>query len=157
KEVDEHFAPFKDHAAVQLARKLRASRSIGFDAVASFALHIQGGPRLEPKFPFDVKPADLERRWSLESAAQFLAALQAFADDSQAFAFFEQHRVLYDKSAARLAQELSKRPYRAWLDGFFGARPTAKFCAIVGMLNGGANYGTKIRYPDGHEEILPVL
>jgi len=157
KDVDEHFGRFKDHEAIKLAQKLRGERGIGYDAVASFALHIQGNPRLDPKFPFDPKPSELDRRWSPKSASGFLAGLQRFADDSHAFDFFERHKALYAKSTARLAQELAKRPYRRWLDSFFGAKPDAKFCAIVGLLNGGSNYGCKVRYPDGHEEILPVL
>src|SRR5262249_2759435 len=137
KDVDEHFGRFKDHEAIKLAQKLRAERGIGYDAVASFALHIQGNPRLEPKFPFDPRLLEPERRWSPKSACEFLFPLQRFADDSHAFDFFEQHKELYAKSTARLAKELAKRPYRRWLDNFFGAKPNAKFCAIVGLLNGG--------------------
>src|SRR5262249_46070780 len=129
REVDEHFAPFKDHEAIRLARQLRRERGISYDAVASFAVHIQGNPRLEPKVPFGDKAGNLERRWSPESATRFLAALQQFADDAKAFEFFGRHHDLYAKSAARLAAEIGKRPYRAWLDGFFGAKPGAKFCA----------------------------
>jgi hypothetical protein len=157
KEVDEHFGRFKDHEAIKLARTLRGERGIGYDAVASFSLHIQGNPRLEPKFPFDPKPQELERRWSPKSASGFLIALQRFADDTHAFDFFAQHKELYGKATGRLAHELAKRPYRRWLDSFFGAKPNAKFCAIVGLLNGGANYGCKVRSPDGREEILPIL
>jgi Domain of unknown function (DUF4932) len=156
KEVDGYFGPFKNHEAVQLAQKLRRERGIGYDAVASFALHVQGGPRLQPRVPFE-QASELEARWSPQSASEFLAALQRFADDSKAFDFFHQHEELYAKSAKRLEQELARRPYRAWLDAFFGGRAAGKFCAIVGMLNDGANYGRKVRYPDGHEEILPIL
>jgi hypothetical protein len=157
KEVDAHFGPFKDHEAVRLARELRGERGIGYDAVASFAVHLRGAPRMEPKIPFDDKASDLESRWSPESATRFLAALQRFADDTKAFEFFDKHRDLYAKSAERLAREIAKRPYRAWLDKFFAAKPGAKFCAIVGMLNGGSNYGQKLAYPDGSEEILPII
>jgi hypothetical protein len=157
REVDSHFAPFKDHEAVRLARRLRQQRGIGYDAVASFAVHLRGAPKMEPKIPFADKASDLERRWSPESAERFLAALQKFADDSKAFEFFEKHRDLYARSAERLEKEIAKRPYRAWLDQFFGAKPGARFCAIVGMLNGGSNYGVKVVYPDGNEEILPIV
>jgi hypothetical protein len=156
KEVDRYFAPFKDHEALAVARKLRSQRQIGFDAVAWFAVHIEGGPRMVPKVPFD-KMVDMDGRWSAAAVAQFLNALQRFADDSKAFNFFKNHQTVYRKSADRLAAEIAKRPYRAWLDQFFGARPGADFCAIVGMLNGSANYGVKVRYPNSHEEILPII
>jgi hypothetical protein len=157
REVDSHFAPFKNHEAIRLARRLRQQRGIGYDAVASFAVHLRGWPKMEPKIPFADKASDLERRWSPESAGQFLAALQKLADDSKASEFFAKHRELYARSAERLEKEIAKRPYRAWLDQFFGAKPGARFCAIVGMLNGGSNYGVKVVYPDGKEEILPII
>jgi hypothetical protein len=156
KAVDEHFGPFAEHEAVKMAQRLRAQRGIGYDAVAWFALHLKGGPKLEPKVPFDRVP-DMEKRWTPAVAAEFLAAVQKFADDTKAFDFFRRHQDLYAKAAERLAAEVAKRPYRAWLDAFFGARPGADFCAIVGLLNGGSSYGSKVRYPDGREEISPIL
>jgi hypothetical protein len=42
KAVDEHFQPYKDHAVVRHARRLRGARGIGFDAVAGFAVHLDG-------------------------------------------------------------------------------------------------------------------
>jgi hypothetical protein len=156
REVDAHFAPYKDHAAIQMAKKLREERAIGLSAVAWFAVHITGNPHLKPKLPFD-QMVDLDKQWSAQSATDFLAALQRFADDSKAFSFMRAHQELYTKSADRLAKKVAQRPYRAWLDGFFGGKPGAKFSAIVGMLNGGTNYGTKVRYPDGREEILPII
>ncbi len=157
KEVDAHFTPYRNHEAIKLAARLRAWRGISYDAVASFAVHIKGGPRLEPKILFADKALELERRWSPESATEFLAAVQKFADDSKAFEFFKRHEDFYARAADRLANEVAKRPYRAWLDGFFGAKPGAEFCAIVGLLNGTNNYGVKFRYPKGHEEILPII
>ncbi len=157
KEVDAHFGPFKDHAAIKLASRLRAERGIGFDAVASYAVHLRGGPQLEPKIPFDDPKSDLESRWSAEAASEFLTALQQFADDTRAFEFFESHREFYATAAQRLAAEIARRPYRQWLDGFFGASAEAEFTGIVGLLNGGGNYGMKVVYPDGRLEILPII
>jgi len=157
KEVDAQFTPFREHEAIKLAQRLRRERGISYDAVASFALHLRGGPILEAKIAFDPLPLELDRRWSSETATQFLAALQRFADDSKAFIFFEQHRDFYQRAADRLAREVARRPYRLWLDGFFGAKPGAQFCAVVGLLNGGSNYGCKVRHADGREEISPII
>jgi hypothetical protein len=156
RDVDAHFGPYKHHPAIRMASKLREERRIGFDKVAWFAVHITGNPQLKPKLPFD-QMVDMERPWSAQSAADFLNALQRFADDSKAFTFMRAHQELYAKSADRLARKIAQRPYRAWLDGFFGGKPGAEFSAIVGMLNGSTNYGTKVRYPDGREEILPIV
>jgi hypothetical protein len=157
KAVDAYFAPFKDHEAIRLAGKLRQERGISYDAVAWFAVHIQGSPKLEPKVAFDNKNLVMEQRWTPAIAAKFLAAVQKFADDSKAFDFFKKNRDFYDHSAGRLADEIGKRPYRQWLDEFFGAKPGAKFSATVGLLNGGANYGTTLRVKGEREEILPII
>lgn len=156
-QVDVHFGPFKDHAAIRLAAKLRAERGISYDAVASYAVHLQGGPQLAPKIPFDDPKLQLESRWSPASAGAFLTALQQFADESDAFGFFEAHRDYYDTAAQRLENEIARRPYREWLNGFFGAAAGASFTGIVGLLNGGGNYGVKVVYPDGRLEILPII
>ncbi|MCC6910288.1 MAG: DUF4932 domain-containing protein [Phycisphaerales bacterium] len=156
-EVDAHFGPFKEHATIQLAAKLRAERGISYDAVASYAVHLKGGPQLEPKIPFDDPKVQLESRWSPQAATEFLAALQQFADDSKAFEFFDAHRDFYDAAAQKLEAEIARRPYRQWIDGYFGASPGASFTGIVGLLNGGGNYGVKVVYPDGRLEILPII
>lgn len=155
-EVARYFEPFSDHAAVKLARQVRAARGVGYDAVMSFAVDLRADA-LEPKIPFNSRPAPLDGRWTAGDARRFLEALRRFSADSKADAFFAEHRGYYERVAGRLAAELAKRPYRAWLDSFFGARPRAKFTAVVGLLNGGGNYGMAVRYPDGREEIEPII
>ncbi len=159
KEVDAYFTPFRKHEAVKLASKLWDEDGIGFDKVASFSIHIKGGPKLVPKIAFEESPSGLIGPfWTKANAKQFLASLQHFVDDTKAFDFFEKHRDLYARSAKRLADEVAKRPYRAWLDSFFGVKlEGAEFCALIGMLNGAANYGPKVTYSDGKEELLPII
>ena len=155
-EVEKHFGPFKDHRAVKMAAQLRSDAGIGFDAVMSYATHL-ASRTLDPKFPFAQSEGSLEKRWSPASATRFLAALKQFAADSKADGFFAAHQDFYQKAAERLKAPLASRPFRAWLDGFFGAKPRTKFVATVGLLNGGASYGVSVHYPDGKEEILPVI
>jgi len=157
READKHFAPFKNHEAVRLANKLRQDHGLGFDAVARFGLYLKGNPHIEPVVPFDDPRIEMPRCFSAQTAAEFVAALQRFADDSHAFEFMKTHHDLYGRAAQRLAAEVAKRPYREWLTDFFGAAPGAEFCAIVGMLNGGANYGVWTHFPGRPEEIMPVI
>lgn len=157
-EVARYFGPFKDHAVVKLAAELRRTHGISFDAVMSYAVHLKNnGNRIEPVVPFESVPNSLERRWKPDDARRFLAALRLFVADTRADRFFAEHRSFYRKAEERPAVELTKRPYRTWLDSFFGAKPTADFTAIVGLLNGGANYGVAARYPGGKEDIVSVI
>ncbi len=72
-------------------------------------------------------------------------------------AFFKEHEPLFEAASERMTQKLNERAYLDWFDEFFGTRPGAKFCVIVGMLNGPCNYGSGLKYPDGMEEITPIL
>src|SRR5579871_5714069 len=155
-EVARQFGPFKAHPAVKLAENVREEDGIGFDAVMSYAVHLKSD-KWEPKIPFRSTPKALDKRWKSDKAQAFLAALKQFAADSKAERFFADHKRYYAQAAERLSAELARRPYRAWLGSFFGARPKADFCAVVGLLNGGANYGVAVRYSDGREEIRPII
>ena len=40
-DVDKHFGPYKDHAVVQLAAKLRRTRGVSYDAPMNMAVHVR--------------------------------------------------------------------------------------------------------------------
>lgn len=157
-DVEAHFGKFRDHATVQLARKLRATRGIGYDAVMSLAVHLDddvANPR--PRTPLDPRPPLLEGRWSVEAAKDFIDSLGEFARDTDFAGFLARNRDRYDQSAAKLSAVVNRRDYVGWFNRFFGERPAAKFTVIVGMLEGGGNYGVSMRHHDGREEITPVI
>ncbi|HYD01112.1 MAG TPA: DUF4932 domain-containing protein [Phycisphaerales bacterium] len=158
-----YFRDFAGHEAVKLARRYRKDHGVSHDAVMSLAVHLAepkpGEPLLplKPKILFDFKPERLEKRWNAERANAFLEALNRFAVDAKVEAFFAEHAGLYEKTASRLSERVNARPYRAWLDGFFGAKPGATFMAMPGLMNGGQNYGVSVLHADGREEVLPVI
>lgn len=156
-EVDAHFGKFRDHAVVQTARNLRRTRGVSYDAVMSMAVHISDTVTLEERIPFDKKPQRLDQRWQADQARDFLEKARDFVRESKFNQFVADHRELYTAAAARLEKRISQRDYIGWFDAFFGARAAAKFVAIPGLLNGGGSYGVGIRFPDGAEEITPVL
>lgn len=155
--VEEHFGTFRDHPAVQLARQLRRERGISYDAVMNFAIHLESAIDPAPRTPLDPRPPLLEPRWTIEDAEKFIAALRQFVRDTDFKAFIESQHGRYEKSAARLAAIVHKRDFVGWFDRFFGARPRGSFQVVVGMLEGGGNYGVHMRRQDGREEISPVL
>ena len=157
-----YFRDFAGHEVVKLARQYRKDHGVSYDAVMSYAVHLEdaaGAPLtpLKPKILFGFNPERLDKRWNNERADKFLEALNRFAEDSKAGKFFAENQALFDQAAANLSQRVNARPYRVWLDSFFGGKSTATFTAFPGMLNGGANYGVGVRYADGREEILPVI
>jgi hypothetical protein len=156
-EVEAHFGPFRDHAVIQMARKLRSEHGVSFDAVMGLAVHITPPPELGERMPFEPRPRQLDERWQAEDARAFLGELRKFAAETKFAAFFAGHEKLYAQAGERMARRLNERPYLKWFEQFFGARPGARFRVIVGLLNGGGNYGVSVRFPDGSEEITPIL
>lgn len=156
--VDEHFKPFADHETVKLARQLRAEHGISFDAVMSMAVHLTDEPwNPKPRTALDPRPELLEGRWTTDDAQQFIDSLAVFCRDSNFDKFIADNQEHYIKAAAKLDAIVNAADYVGWFDKFFGARPQATFTVIVGMLNGGGNYGVSMRHHDGREEITPVI
>ncbi|MEW6249507.1 MAG: DUF4932 domain-containing protein [Planctomycetota bacterium] len=168
-EVAEYFEPYKDHAVVRLARKLRQEHGVSYDAVMAMAVHLEarspdvaetaGRSQLlvRPKMPFAPRPERLDQRWTAADARRFVERVQQFVDEAEFSRFLAEHEKYYAAAAERLTAQLAERDFVGWFDGFFGARRGAKFEVYVGLLNGGGCYGVGVVYPDGREEICPVI
>jgi len=157
KAVDEWFAEHKDHAVVKQAKVLRGTFGVSYDAVASFAIHLDGidAPRfatgLEPR------PARLESRWTVADARTFVKNLGDFAADSKAVKFFAGQKELYAHAEAQMQKVVAEHADLTWFATFFGARPTARFQVVLGLLNGGCNYGPSAELKDGAEDLYAIL
>lgn len=155
--VEKHFGRFNSHPVIRKAKELRNQRGICFDAVPTLAVHLTDAAELKEKIPFDPLPPRLDPRWKPNEAREFLELLRQFVEDSDFAGFVEAHRPLYVASAIRMNQVLRRYDIRRWLDEYFGVQPEAEYGVIVGLLVGGGNYGTSVQYPDGREEITPVI
>jgi hypothetical protein len=156
-DVETHFGPFRTHEVVKTAQRLRRQRGVSYDAVMSMAVHLQDTTTLALRMPLDPQPPRLDRRWRPREAREFLDEAREFVRASDFNGFVADHREFYDAAAARLQGPFEKNAYVDWFDEFFGKRPQARFRAIVGLLNGGGNFGVGVRFADGTEEITPVI
>ena len=156
-DVAKHFGPFREHAVVQTARQLRGSRGVSYDAVMSMAMHIEDTQTLKERIPFDQRPPRLDERWRTDEARTFLEQARDFVKQTDFNGFYKAHQALYDTTAARLEEQLATRDYLTWFDAYFGARPGARFHVYAGLLLGGCCYGSGIQFPNGKEEITPIL
>lgn len=157
KAVDAHFAKFANHQTPLLAAKLREERSIGFDAVSSFAAHLKDIDSCEFSVPLDPWPATFDSRWNAESALQFAASLKLFVRDSNFETFWAEQKAFRESSEARMRENLAKRPIKQWIESFFGASIPPDSRVRIGLLNGGANYGSSVLHPDGHLVVFPTI
>lgn len=157
KDVDEYFAKFRNHPAVETARRLRENAGIVLDAPMNLAVYVTDVFSLEERVPLAPRPPELDFRWTPDSARGFLAALRSFVKDADFKGFLESHQNLYRTAVERLSAVLDERKVAAWFDGFFGARPNSDFIVALGLLNGGSSYGPSIRLPAGRREIYSIL
>lgn len=155
--VEQHFGRFRNHPAVVKARYLRCSRGVSYDAVMSMAVHIEDAVTLRERVPFDHPACGLDSRWRPAEARDFLRAARAFARETGFAGFMRRQQGVHAAAAGRMSELLEQRDYVGWFDSFFGARPNATFRVIVGMLEGGGNYGMSIRLLNGREEITPII
>lgn len=156
KDIDAHFAAYKDHPVVQMARKLWKTHGVSFDAVMSLAIHIQDADELQETVPFVPRPKNLDKRWKIIEAREFLDAARRFVKETDFKHFSQQHQQLYNTTVSRLNKVLKEQAQMDWFDTFFGRRPGARFIIVPGLLNGGHCYGVKVRLSDGSEELYSI-
>ena len=155
--IDAHFGPFRDHAAVQLARKLRQTDGVSFDAVASMAIHVRDVESLSERIPFDRPGSKLEKRWHGVKAREFLTALRQFTVDTKFEEFLKSQQPLYDLTNRRFRAFVEANADMSWFDRFFGAKAHPKFVFVPALVNGPSNYGPSIVAEDESEELYAIL
>ena len=151
RDVDKHFLPFKNHPVIELARKLRATRGVSYDAPMSLAVHLTDAFSLEEKIPFEPHPVGLDGRWRLAEVREFLKQARRFVRDTSFSEFIDAHQPLYDQTTQRMKATMARYGHLDWFDQFFGKSAGADFHVILGMLNGGNCYGPKLSTPEKQE------
>lgn len=155
--ADQHFERHRDHAGVKLARELRREHGVSFDAVMSMAIHVKDAESLAPLVPLDPRPETLDERWQPDDAERFLREAKRFVRQARFTEFLKAHEATYEQATERMQAVLDAHAQLDWFDRFFGARPAATFELALGMLNGGACYGPRVRLRDGTEALYCVL
>ena len=157
KDIDEHFGGHRNHPVVELARRLRSSNSIGYDACMSLAVHLSTPQDLKLIRPVTDDDLSLEQRWDGTSAEDFVRKAADFAKVTAFEKFLADHEPLYAKSVSRMKGALASHAHLEWFEAFYGARPTAAFHLVLGMLNGPANYGVRFETAGGVEELYCIF
>lgn len=153
-DIDSYFSPYKGHPAALLARKLANERGVSFDAVMSMAVHISPPPELSPLVEFtDAVP---DSRFGRKDALLLARVLNDFYRDTHFERFFAAHQHLYQLAEDRFRTVLGDLDLN-WYKRFYGEVPRGHFNLILGMNNGGGNYGPRAVFPDGHEELFSII
>lgn len=153
-DVDRHFARYRDHAAVKFAVDVRFRLGIGFDAVPNLAVRLRPAPSFAPRVPFTSHVPD--KRWGKEDAEKMARLIGEFYRDAKCAEFFKKHEAMYRTAETRM-QKIVDRVDFSWYSKFYGELPKGSFNMIIGLLNGGGNFGPKVVLPNGTEELFSVM
>lgn len=155
RDVDAHFAPFRDHAAVRAAAELKRMHGISFNAPIGLAVYLDDA--LIPKRPLTPPLPGLDPRWDAVDPEPFAAALQDFAQVSGFDAFFAAQATYHHDVEGRIRAALDGHRIIDWFDAHFGPRATATYRVIPGLLSGTMSFSASATDDDGREEIVQVL
>lgn len=156
-DAESHFHSYQDHPAVKLARELRRTRGVSYDACMSMAVHVNDAYELQPIVRLDPWPEDLDSRWTPDSVSRFLALARQFLQDTSFRDFITAHQPLYEVTIARLQSFMEQETHLEWFPDYFGERPQARFTVVPGLLNGGGCYGARCVDPAGNEQLFCIL
>ncbi|MCB0705188.1 MAG: DUF4932 domain-containing protein [Saprospiraceae bacterium] len=151
--IEEHFIPYKDHELIKYITKKLRKRGIGYDAVMKMAISITETYPFEPIVPFSNEIP--EQRWGEKQATKFLKLLNRFYIDADCRNFFDANKPLY-KTASQNFNKVFEELDVSWYQRFYGENPKGAFKIVIGLGNGGGNYGPKISI-DGTEVVYAIM
>jgi hypothetical protein len=153
-DIDDYFAPYKNHPAVQMAHELQQRKGVSFDAVMAMAISLSPPPELKPLVAFTQTVPD--QRWGVADAEKFLTLLRDFYRDSKFAKFYAGHQSVYQMAQERFAKTLGAVDF-GWYPRFYGKAPDLTYHLILGLNNGGGNYGPRLIHPDGRMELFSII
>lgn len=153
KDIDEYFTPFKEHEAVNLAKRLRETNGVSYDAVMSMAINIEINNGI--KFKENISEVSLDKRWGEKNAIDFLELLNKFYSETKFHDFFASHQALYSAAEKNFNHLISKIDF-TWFQNFFGEQSNDTFNLVLSLTNNG-NYGPNVKSKDGHKELYAII
>lgn len=153
-DIEHHFSPYKNHTAVVYMRDLRARRQIGYDAVMSYAIQLGSSPDLQPIVAFEDHLPD--SRWTVDDANQLTSLVKQFYKDAHCDEFFQQQTKRYQSAEIRFAEVIHQIDL-PWFQRYYGQTPTQAFRLVIGLGNGGGNYGPHLRMKDDSQMVYAIM
>ncbi len=153
KAIDVYFAQFINHGAIKFAQKMREENSVGYDAVMSLAISLEISDSV--RLCKNLSPKSIDERWGMDNVNEFVKLLNSFYFDTKFRDFFSSHSSLYKTAEDRFSVIMKNADFD-WFEKFYGKK-SGKFNLILSIPNGGCNYGPKVIYIDGSEDLYAVM
>lgn len=140
KVLDSHFATFRDHPVVKLAREFRQKNGVSYDAVMGLAIRLDSvnDPKLDPK-----DEPSLDARWPRDRMGEFLDALKDFSQKSGFERFFNENREIYREQTGFYKTLAAEADAANWVKRFFRPATSLHFTIIPCELASGG-YGLSL-------------
>lgn len=157
-EVDSVFAAYKEHPVVQLARQYPQESGIGYDAVASYGLHLtvteNGDIVLNDNFA-EGGDASFDR-WTERQKKDFLEPLNDFYRTSH-FHDWYLGKKDFHAQVEEAFNAINEKVDYSWFSSYFGPQSGSSFRIVLSLLVGPNNYGCSGRLKDGSNALSPVI
>lgn len=157
-ELDSVFAAYKEHPVVKLARQYPQESGIGYDAVASYALHLtiteKGNIVLNDNFA-EGGDASFDR-WTERQKKDFLEPLNDFYRTSHFHDWYLRQKDLYVR-VEEAFKAVNQQVDYSWFSSYFGPQSGSSFRIVLSLLVGPHNYGCSALMKDGSNALSPVI
>lgn len=151
-EIHEYFDKYKDHPLIQFMRKVRVTNGTGYNAVMSMAVHLNPPPDLTPI----ITKNEPEDKQQVVDSPMFVSLLRQFYKDADFETFYHNHAAYY-KTTESLFDTIFKQFDASWYYKYYGVAPKEKFVVLIGVGNGGGNYGPKLIRSDIDETAYAII
>lgn len=149
KDIDQWFASFGQHPAVEYCQKLRSQRQIAYDAPMSLAMRLVIENGKVVKLQEEDGDTGLDDRWNSVNMQEFLALLNQFYADTRFHDFFQQHQSLYSDQLKVFNDKVMPHVHPEWFTNFIGSDINTRYKIVVCFANGMSSYGAS-RHLKGH-------
>lgn len=154
--ADNYFAAFKEHEAVELAKRYRKT-SFGYDAITGYGIQLvfnEEGRLIFDKDYLEGSNSSFDR-WSYNQKYKMLAALNDFYVVSNFLEWF--HSLQAEKEMALAAFKANTNLDYEWFDTFYGKKNKLATRIILSFMIGFHNNGVSMKRSDGAHLLSPVI
>ncbi|MCD8185608.1 MAG: DUF4932 domain-containing protein [Rikenellaceae bacterium] len=154
--IEEYFAPYKDHPAVEYMRYLARERYLSYNAIPEIGPYFTPAPEFQPRVRLEDQ--QLDARWEVEEAYELIRLAADFYTDTDCARFFASQQDRYARAVEGMIPVYEKLDVE-WFSRFFGTTElNSGFYPIIAPGQGEFNYGgPAITFPDGREEIYAIV
>ena len=132
-DIEQWFASFQQHPAVEYFQQLRSQYHIAYDAPISLAVRLAVENGKVVKLPEEAGDNGLDDRWDNVNMNEFLGLLNQFYTDTRFHDFFQQHQSYYQKELSAFNEDVMPLVNPNWTSDFLGKPINHQNKVVIGF------------------------